>query len=145
MNHTTERLTGDLRGPVRVVPPGRRGQKSWNSFFRAGKKEFLGHGGKAAKQWVIKNRLLEPRFSPEVESVCGCSLIFAVSNHEDTSIQGDINHEIISRSFLRTFSRTFCWFGPHRIEIEAPGLESQVFDVYVDPDRTIDLHADLLR
>ena len=35
--------------------------------------------------------------------------------------------------------------GPHQIEIGAPGLEPQFFDVYVDPTRTVDLHGDLLR
>ena len=43
------------------------------------------------------------------------------------------------------FQRLTIEAGPHEIEIEAEGYGSQVFDVYVDPERTIDLHADLLR
>lgn len=43
------------------------------------------------------------------------------------------------------FQRLTLEVGPHEIEVEAPGYGSQVFDVYVDPERTIDLHADLLR
>ncbi len=43
------------------------------------------------------------------------------------------------------FQRLTLEVGPHEIEIEAPGYGSQVFDVYVDPERTIDLHADLMR
>jgi len=43
------------------------------------------------------------------------------------------------------FQRLTLEVGPHEIEIEAPGYDSQAFDVYVDPQRTIDLHADLRR
>lgn len=43
------------------------------------------------------------------------------------------------------FQRLTLEVGPHEIEVEAPGYGSQVFDVYVDPERTIDLHADLER
>lgn len=43
------------------------------------------------------------------------------------------------------FQRLTLEVGPHLIEVEAPGLESMVFDVYVDPSRTVDLHGDLLR
>ncbi|MFN8060782.1 MAG: PEGA domain-containing protein [Vicinamibacterales bacterium] len=41
------------------------------------------------------------------------------------------------------FQRLTIESGPHQIEIDAPGFESQVFDVYVDPTRTIELRADL--
>lgn len=43
------------------------------------------------------------------------------------------------------FQRLTLEVGPHQIEVEAPGLEPQVFDVYVDPYRTVDVRADLLR
>jgi hypothetical protein len=43
------------------------------------------------------------------------------------------------------FQRLTLEVGPHQIEVEARGLEPQVFDVYVDPDHTVDLRADLLR
>ncbi len=43
------------------------------------------------------------------------------------------------------FQRLTLEVGPHQIEVEAPGLEPQVFDVYVDPYRTVDIRADLLR
>ena len=43
------------------------------------------------------------------------------------------------------FQRLTVEVGPHVIEIDAPGLEAQAFDVYVDGARTIDLHADLFR
>jgi hypothetical protein len=35
--------------------------------------------------------------------------------------------------------------GPHKIEIGVQGVQPQVFDVYVDASRTVDLRADLLR
>ena len=41
------------------------------------------------------------------------------------------------------FQRLTLTVGPHEIEIEAPGLEPQVFNVYVDPARTVDVRADL--
>ena len=41
------------------------------------------------------------------------------------------------------FQRLTLEVGPHQIEIDAPGFEPQVFDIYVDPTRTIDLRSDL--
>jgi len=41
------------------------------------------------------------------------------------------------------FQRLTIEVGPHRIDIEAPGFEPQSFDVYVDAERTIGVHADL--
>lgn len=45
--------------------------------------------------------------------------------------------------FDGVFQRLTLESGPHEIEIVALGFESQVFDVYVDPARTVDLHGDL--
>ena len=42
------------------------------------------------------------------------------------------------------FERLTLEVGPHRIEIVAPGFVPRAFDVYVDPDRTIDVHGDLV-
>jgi hypothetical protein len=41
------------------------------------------------------------------------------------------------------FQRLTLTVGPHEIEIEAPGFEPQVFNVFVDSSRTVDVHADL--
>ena len=41
------------------------------------------------------------------------------------------------------FQRLTLTVGPHEIEIEAPGVQPQVFNVYVDPARTVDVRADL--
>ena len=41
------------------------------------------------------------------------------------------------------FQRLTLTVGPHEIEIEGPGLQPQVFNVYVDPARTVDVRADL--
>jgi hypothetical protein len=46
-------------------------------------------------------------------------------------------------NFDGIFQRLTLESGPHQIEIAAPGFEPQVFDVYVDPTRTVDLHGDL--
>jgi hypothetical protein len=35
--------------------------------------------------------------------------------------------------------------GPHKVEVAAEGGEAQVFDVYVDQEKTVELHADLRR
>jgi len=48
-------------------------------------------------------------------------------------------------NFDGVFQRLTLAVGPHEIEIEAPGCEPQVFNVYVDPTRTVDLHGDLFR
>jgi PEGA domain len=45
--------------------------------------------------------------------------------------------------FDGVFQRLTLEAGPHEIEIAAPGFESQFFDVYVDPTRTVDLYGDL--
>ena len=47
--------------------------------------------------------------------------------------------------FDGVFQRLTLEAGPHSIEIAAPGLEPQFFDVYVDAARTVELHGDLLR
>ena len=45
--------------------------------------------------------------------------------------------------FDGVFQRLTLTVGPHEIEIEAPGLEPRVFNVYVDPARTVDVRTDL--
>jgi len=45
--------------------------------------------------------------------------------------------------FDGVFQRLTLEVGPHQIELDAPGLEPQVFDIYVDPERTLELRADL--
>jgi len=47
--------------------------------------------------------------------------------------------------FDGTFQRLTIEAGPHHIELAASGAEPRVFDVYVDPSRTVDIHADLFR
>jgi len=45
--------------------------------------------------------------------------------------------------FDGVFQRLTLEVGPHEIELDAPGLEPQVFDVYIDPARTVNLRSDL--
>ena len=47
--------------------------------------------------------------------------------------------------FDGTFQRLTIEAGPHHIELTAQGTEPRFFDVYVDPSRTVDIHADLFR
>jgi hypothetical protein len=61
----------------------------------------------------------------------------------DAAVYVDGYYAGIVDNFDGVFQRLTLEAGPHEIEIEAPGLEPQVFDVYVDPTRTIDLRADL--
>lgn len=63
----------------------------------------------------------------------------------DAAVYVDGYYAGIVDDFDGFFQRLTLEVGPHQIEIEAPGLEPEVFDVYVDSSRTIDLHADLLR
>jgi PEGA domain-containing protein len=46
-------------------------------------------------------------------------------------------------NFDGVFQRLTLTVGPHEIEIEAPGFEPQVYNVMVDPSRTVDLRGDL--
>lgn len=45
--------------------------------------------------------------------------------------------------FDGVFQRLTLEVGPHEIELDAPGLAPQVFDVYVDPAQTVNLRTDL--
>ncbi len=45
--------------------------------------------------------------------------------------------------FDGVFQRLTLEVGPHEIELDAPGLQPQVFDVYIDPARTVNLRTDL--
>ncbi len=63
----------------------------------------------------------------------------------DAAVYVDGYYAGIVDDFDGFFQRLTLEVGPHEIEIVAPGLEAQVFDVYVNPTRTIDLHADLRR
>ena len=47
--------------------------------------------------------------------------------------------------FDGAFQRLTLEVGPHRIELDAQGTDPRFFDVYVDPARTVDIHADLFR
>lgn len=61
----------------------------------------------------------------------------------DAAVYVDGYYAGIVDNFDGIFQRLTLEVGPHEIEIDAPGLGSQVFDVYVDPSRDIDLYADL--
>jgi hypothetical protein len=45
--------------------------------------------------------------------------------------------------FDGVFQRLTLEVGAHQIELQAPGLEPQLFDVYVDPAQTVTIHSDL--
>jgi hypothetical protein len=45
--------------------------------------------------------------------------------------------------FDGVFQRLTLEAGPHQIEIVGPGYAPQLFEIYVDPARTVELHADL--
>jgi hypothetical protein len=63
----------------------------------------------------------------------------------DAAVYVDGYYAGIVDDFDGAFQRLTIEVGPHQIELDAPGLEPQVFDVYVDPARTVDIHADLFR
>jgi hypothetical protein len=63
----------------------------------------------------------------------------------DAAVYVDGYYAGIVDDFDGVFQRLTLEVGPHQIEIDAPGLEPQFFDVYVDPARTVDIHADLFR
>ncbi len=61
----------------------------------------------------------------------------------DAAVYVDGYYAGIVDNFDGVFQRLTLPAGPHQIEIEAPGLEPRVFDIYVDPTRTVNLRADL--
>jgi hypothetical protein len=61
----------------------------------------------------------------------------------DAAVFVDGYYAGIVDDFDGIFQRLTLTVGPHEIEIEGPGLEPQVFNVLVDPSRTIDVRADL--
>ncbi|MBX7186111.1 MAG: hypothetical protein K1Y01_13300 [Vicinamibacteria bacterium] len=66
-------------------------------------------------------------------------------NPRDAEVYVDGYYAGIVDDFDGRYQRLALEAGPHKIEVGGPGLESRVFDVYVDPSRTVDLRVDLLR
>ncbi len=63
----------------------------------------------------------------------------------DAQVYVDGYYAGIVDDFDGVFQRLTLEVGSHQIEIDAPGLEPQFWDVYVDPTRTVDIRADLFR
>lgn len=63
----------------------------------------------------------------------------------DAAVYVDGYYAGIVDNFDGVFQRLTLEAGPHTIELDAPGLEPQFFDVYVDPARTTTIRADLFR
>ena len=61
----------------------------------------------------------------------------------DAAVYVDGYYAGIVDDFDGFFQRLTLEVGPHEIEIVAPGQEPVAYNVYVDPTRTIDVHADL--
>lgn len=58
----------------------------------------------------------------------------------DAAVWVDGYYAGIVDDFDGAFQRLTLEVGPHRIEIESPDGERRAYDVYVDPERTIDIH-----
>lgn len=63
----------------------------------------------------------------------------------DAAVYVDGYYAGVVDNFDGVFQRLTLESGPHTIELEAPGLEPQVYDVYVDPLRTTTIRTDLFR
>jgi hypothetical protein len=63
----------------------------------------------------------------------------------DAAVYVDGYYAGVVDDFDGVFQRLTLEVGPHQIELDAPGLEPQVFDIYVDPARTVDIRTDLFR
>ena len=63
----------------------------------------------------------------------------------DAQVYVDGYYSGIVDDFDGVFQRLTLEVGPHQIELVAPGLDSRVFEVYVDPARTVTIRADLFR
>jgi PEGA domain-containing protein len=64
-------------------------------------------------------------------------------NPRDAAVFVDGYYAGVVDDFDGIFQRLTLTVGPHEIEIEAPGFEPQVYNVMVDPARTVDVRADL--
>ena len=60
----------------------------------------------------------------------------------DAAVYVDGYYAGVVDDFDGFFQRLTLEVGPHEIEVEVPGDDSQFFDVYVDPYNTIDLHGE---
>jgi len=63
----------------------------------------------------------------------------------DAAVYVDGYYAGVVDDFDGAFQRLTLEVGPHRIELDAQGSDPRFFDVYVDPARTVDIHADLFR
>ncbi|MFN7916752.1 MAG: PEGA domain-containing protein [Vicinamibacterales bacterium] len=63
----------------------------------------------------------------------------------DAAVYVDGYYAGVVDNFDGVFQRLTLEVGPHTIELEAPGLEPQVYEVYVDPLRTTTIRTDLFR
>jgi len=123
---------------------------------RSGSRHYYGSGGRLSLYFGIGSGYLygSPysgrvygyrRYTPSYGGYQSYGDVRLKVSPRDAAVYVDGYYAGIVDDFDGFFQRLTIEVGPHEIEIEAPGLGSQVFDVYVDPSRTIDLHADLLR
>jgi hypothetical protein len=63
----------------------------------------------------------------------------------DAAVYVDGYYAGVVDDFDGVFQRLTLEVGPHQIELDAPGLEPQFFDIYVDPARTVNIRTDLFR
>ena len=61
----------------------------------------------------------------------------------DAAVYVDGYYAGIVDDFDGAFQRLTLEVGPHEVAIEVPGFGPQVYNIYVDPARTVDLRADL--
>jgi hypothetical protein len=61
----------------------------------------------------------------------------------DAAVYVDGYYAGIVDDFDGVFQRLTLEVGPHEVMIERPGFEPQVYNIYVDPTRTVDVRADL--
>ncbi|MFN7983870.1 MAG: PEGA domain-containing protein [Vicinamibacterales bacterium] len=61
----------------------------------------------------------------------------------DAAVYVDGYYAGVVDDFDGVFQRLTLEVGPHQIELDAPGLEPQYYDVYVDPAQTVTIRSDL--
>ena len=63
----------------------------------------------------------------------------------DAAVYVDGYYAGVVDDFDGVFQRLTLEVGPHQIELSAPGMEPQFYDVYVDPAQTVTIRSDLYR
>lgn len=151
------RERNERREAFRYPPYRNDGYRVYSSprYIPGGRRHYYGTGGRYSVYFGLgSGYLYDAPWSGRVygyvgPSVYGRSVYYGDVRLQvrprDAEVYVDGYYAGIVDDFDGVFQRLTLEVGPHQIEIAAPGLEPQFFDVYVDARRTVDIRSDLYR